>query len=184
MTDEETLILKTDTLGRVRMPRERREAILDEFESSGMSGQAFAKRIGVKYPTFASWRQQRRRRQSGSNPAPEAKPGPTTIQLFEEVETAEGVDPRILDFSAIPTPTGNKSPTAPSRHLLPVAYAPSKHMPRRRSIRTNRPPLPTSPRPLQPLCFMAACCPAQFALCPISPGNLSALASSLARGDT
>lgn len=83
-TDEETLILKTDTLGRVRMPRERREAILDEFESSGMSGQAFAKRIGVKYTTFASWRQQRRRR-SGSNPTPKAKPEPTTVQLFEEV---------------------------------------------------------------------------------------------------
>ena len=51
---EETLILKTDALGRVHMPADRREAILDAFEQSGMSGQAFAKHAGLKYPTFAS----------------------------------------------------------------------------------------------------------------------------------
>ena len=60
-TTEETLILKTDVLGRVSMPADRREAILDAFEQSDMSGQAFAKQIGVKYPTFASWMQKRRR---------------------------------------------------------------------------------------------------------------------------
>lgn len=59
---EKTLILKTDALGRVRMPIDRREAILDAFEQSGMSGQAFAKHVGVKYPTFASWVQKRRRK--------------------------------------------------------------------------------------------------------------------------
>ncbi|PXA05319.1 hypothetical protein DDZ13_00190 [Coraliomargarita sinensis] len=47
-SDEPELLLKTDRLGRVRMPRERREQILDRFESSGMSGQAFAKQIGVR----------------------------------------------------------------------------------------------------------------------------------------
>ena len=61
MNTEETLILKTDVLGRVRMPAQRREAILDAFEQSGMSGQAFARHVGVKYPTFASWIQKRRR---------------------------------------------------------------------------------------------------------------------------
>jgi hypothetical protein len=34
----EPAILKTDALGRVRTPRERREALLEEFEKSGMSG--------------------------------------------------------------------------------------------------------------------------------------------------
>ena len=43
---EETLILKTDVLGRMRMPADRREVILDAFEQSGMSGQAFAKHRG------------------------------------------------------------------------------------------------------------------------------------------
>jgi hypothetical protein len=32
-------ILKRDVLGRVKTPRERREAILEEFDKSGMSGQ-------------------------------------------------------------------------------------------------------------------------------------------------
>lgn len=45
---DETELLKTDVLGRARMPPEKREAILDEFERSGMSGLAFAKQIGVK----------------------------------------------------------------------------------------------------------------------------------------
>lgn len=61
-TPPEEQILKTDTLGRVQTPRERREVVLDEFEKSGMSGTKFAELIGVKYQTFASWRQQRRQR--------------------------------------------------------------------------------------------------------------------------
>ena len=61
-TTPDEQILKTDTLGRVRTPPERREALLEEFEQSGMSGTKFAELIGVKYQTFASWRQQRRQR--------------------------------------------------------------------------------------------------------------------------
>ncbi len=56
----ETEILKTDVMGRVRTRPERREAILDEFEKSGVAGLPFAKMIGVKYPTFASWVRKRR----------------------------------------------------------------------------------------------------------------------------
>jgi DNA-binding transcriptional regulator YiaG len=62
-TDEKNLLLKTDALGRVHMPRDRREAILDAFESSAMSGQAFAAHIGVKYPTFMTWAQKREKSQ-------------------------------------------------------------------------------------------------------------------------
>jgi hypothetical protein len=40
---------------------EHRERILDAFESSGMSGQAFAIHHGIKVQTFASWMQKRRR---------------------------------------------------------------------------------------------------------------------------
>ena len=36
------MLLKSDTLGRVRTPAERRERLLDEFERSGLSGQKFA----------------------------------------------------------------------------------------------------------------------------------------------
>ena len=38
------VLLKADVLGRVTLGREQREAMLDAFEASGMSGQAFGKR--------------------------------------------------------------------------------------------------------------------------------------------
>jgi hypothetical protein len=57
-----SLILKTDTRGRVRTPAQRREALLDEFEKSGLSGAKFSALSGIKYQTFANWVQQRRRK--------------------------------------------------------------------------------------------------------------------------
>jgi hypothetical protein len=48
-------ILKTDALRRVTLDREQREAILDAFEASGMTGQAFALHHGIKIQTFTSW---------------------------------------------------------------------------------------------------------------------------------
>ena len=55
-----TDLLKTDVLGRVTLGREQREAVLDAFEASGMTGQAFALQHGIKIQTFASWIQKRR----------------------------------------------------------------------------------------------------------------------------
>ncbi len=60
-TSDDDGVLKVDSLGWVQTPPERREALLDEFERSGMSGQAFAERYGIKYQTFCSWRQARRK---------------------------------------------------------------------------------------------------------------------------
>jgi len=68
MTPTDEAILKTDVLGRVRTPRERREHLLDEFKHSGLSGQKFAELAGIKYQTFATW-VQKRRRQRGIYPA-------------------------------------------------------------------------------------------------------------------
>jgi hypothetical protein len=67
-TPTEESILKTDVIGRVRTPRERRERLLDEFEKSGLSGQEFAKLSGVKSQTFATWAQKRKRAR-GAYPA-------------------------------------------------------------------------------------------------------------------
>ena len=58
-------IVKRDVLGRVKTPRERRAAILEEFDKSGMSGQKFAAWAGIKYTTFANWLQQRRKQRKG-----------------------------------------------------------------------------------------------------------------------
>jgi hypothetical protein len=60
-TPADETILKTDVLGRVKTPRERREQLLDEFEKSGLTGQEFAALVGIKYQTFATWAQKRRR---------------------------------------------------------------------------------------------------------------------------
>jgi transposase-like protein len=55
-------IIPTDSKGRVRVSRERREELLDEFEKSGLSGAQFARTVGLKYQTFAYWRLQRQKR--------------------------------------------------------------------------------------------------------------------------
>ena len=58
--NDEAKILKADTRGRVRVPVERREELLNEFERSGVSAMRFAKMVGINYATFANWRQKRR----------------------------------------------------------------------------------------------------------------------------
>jgi len=114
-TDESELLLKSDRLGRVRMPRARREQILDRFESSGMSGQAFAAQIGVKYSTFASWVQKRRGARGTytngggkSVKAPlalveaimESEPSEPSAGL--ELETASGIKLRLTGSGDVP----------------------------------------------------------------------------------
>jgi hypothetical protein len=55
-------VIKTDGKGRVRMPADRREELLEEFERSGISGPQFAALVGVKYQTLAGWARKRRQR--------------------------------------------------------------------------------------------------------------------------
>ena len=76
-------VLKQDSRGRVRVPVERREALLDEFEKSGASGAQFARMAGLKYATFANWVHQRRqrRRQAGGQLRVAGNGG--AIPLFE-----------------------------------------------------------------------------------------------------
>lgn len=59
--NNEGAVLKTDVLGRVKTGARQREAILDAFERSGLSGTKFAAVAGVNYQTFASWVQKRRK---------------------------------------------------------------------------------------------------------------------------
>jgi hypothetical protein len=83
VTDE---VLKQDRRGRVRVPKERREALLEEFARSGLSAAVFAQMAGIKYPTFANWLQQRRKAQRGSVGAPpEAVVRGGAIRLLEAV---------------------------------------------------------------------------------------------------
>ena len=52
---ERSLVLKQDVLGRVRVPVERRLAVVTEFRRSGLSGAQFARLAGMKYPTLMAW---------------------------------------------------------------------------------------------------------------------------------
>ena len=71
-------VLKRDALGRVRTPRVRREALLEEFEKSGVSAKKFAALLGVNYQTFASWVQAWRKARGQDSAA-----GP--VRLWEAV---------------------------------------------------------------------------------------------------
>lgn len=76
----EVQIFKVDRRGRVHVPEARREALLDEFERSGVSAAEFARLAGLRYATFANWRAKRLRRRAlalaGSR---------TAMPLFEAV---------------------------------------------------------------------------------------------------
>ena len=61
-------ILKVDEVGRVRTPPEKREAMLAEYDRSGMTGAQFARFVGVRYSTLMYWLQ-KRRKEAGQNEA-------------------------------------------------------------------------------------------------------------------
>jgi transposase-like protein len=82
---------RADRLGRVRTPRSRREELLAEYDRSGLSQAAFARRAGVRYPTFAHWVQQRRR---------------AGVAVAEPVAASSSAPPRFVELrlpSAPPT---------------------------------------------------------------------------------
>ena len=75
-------LLRVDRRGRVRVSAERREAILTDFDRSGLSGAAYARLHGIRYSTFASW-VQKRRRGSGGGVQPSERAN--TVRLAEVV---------------------------------------------------------------------------------------------------
>jgi hypothetical protein len=52
---QETGIIKSDGIGRVRYSQAYKDEVVAAYRASGMSAAAFAKHCGVKYPTFVSW---------------------------------------------------------------------------------------------------------------------------------
>jgi hypothetical protein len=60
-SEESGQILSQDAQGRVLVSRERREALLEEYDRSGMSAVKFAQYVGIKYSKLAYWLQSRRR---------------------------------------------------------------------------------------------------------------------------
>lgn len=62
-TDVPLIPITTDELGRVRLSPEHKEALLDAFDRSSMSGLGFARKYGLTYSTFASWVRKRKESQ-------------------------------------------------------------------------------------------------------------------------
>ena len=55
MTATHDTILKADRSGRLRLSPEQRFALLQAYQTSGLSGPRFAALHGVKYQTLATW---------------------------------------------------------------------------------------------------------------------------------
>ena len=88
-----TTILKRDPLGRIGYSRAQREALLDEFERSGLKGAAFARTVGISYPTFANWIQKRRHLRGDYCALPATRGG-----------RARPAAPRWLEAGLVPAP--------------------------------------------------------------------------------
>ena len=116
-------IFPVDSKGRVRVSRERREELLSEFEKSGLSGAQFARAVGVKYQTFAFWRQERQR----SKPVPaggSSKKGATVEWLETVISEAQAAARPVEGCLAVRLPSGavielsNSSQVAAAAALL------------------------------------------------------------------
>jgi DNA-binding transcriptional regulator YiaG len=87
-------LMKMDTRGRVRTPAKRRESLLDEFERSGVSASQFAELAGIKYQTFATWLQKRKRQ---GNPASKAASTVKWLEaVVEQAQNSGGKDHTVL----------------------------------------------------------------------------------------
>jgi hypothetical protein len=120
-TKEDPKLLKSDTRGRVRTPRARQEALLDEFEQSGLSGAKFAALVGIKYPTFASW-VLRRRKGGRTDPAPPAGDPAATVRWLEAVVDQSLAQPASGSALVVELPGGARFEiAAPAQAALAAA---------------------------------------------------------------
>jgi hypothetical protein len=85
---------KRDSRGRAIADKQRRREVLAEYDRSGMTQRAFAKREGIKYATFVNWLAWRRRAQRNNRAGPtfaEVQLGPVRSVSRLEVMLPSGV---------------------------------------------------------------------------------------------
>lgn len=92
-------LIKSDCLGRIHVSKEHREKLLDAFDSSGMSGVKFAAHYGIKYTTFASWIQ-KRRRERNEYPGASPKAPSRLLDSLAEVTLAEPTPSMVSELSS------------------------------------------------------------------------------------
>jgi hypothetical protein len=88
-------VLKRDTAVRVRVSRERREQLLGEFATSGISARRFVQLPGAKPVTFYSWLQ--KQRPLGSETPVRSAGSPVSF-----MEAVLGVHPAVQSCSDAP----------------------------------------------------------------------------------
>lgn len=85
----------------MRVPKARREMLLDEWERSGGSAAQFADYVGIKYSTLANWIQ-KRRKQAGLR-ASLLKPGAVDLSKshghWVEAIVEKNSEPKALESS-------------------------------------------------------------------------------------
>jgi len=88
-TQDDTLatIIKSDRTGRRRYTQDYKDEVLVAYESSGMSGPAFAEHCGLKYSTFANWVSKRRREEA-------VESSPESNQQFVIAEFGASTEPK------------------------------------------------------------------------------------------
>ena len=69
----------------MRITRDRRERLLDEFEKSQLSAPQFAQLTGLKYSTFAAWINKRRGRHASLTPVLPGSAKDSTVKWLETV---------------------------------------------------------------------------------------------------
>jgi hypothetical protein len=87
-------ILKKDRLGRIMYSKERRAALLAEFDQGGMTAKSFANWAGIKYGTFITWLCNREKALAKKDAA--ARSGPESQAPVQWVEAVDASGPTEL----------------------------------------------------------------------------------------
>jgi len=89
-------MLPVDTRGRVRVSVQRREALLAQYDKSGMTGKRFATWAGIKYQTLCGWLQRRRKAAASQGPAVAETKRLQWVEAVVEGESAQAPKPGVL----------------------------------------------------------------------------------------
>ena len=89
---------KRDRVGRKITPVSRRAELVEGWQRSGLTQAEFARREGVRYPTFASWVQQQRAANGAAKPAV-AKVRFAEVQL--PASRGRGLEARLPDGTTL-----------------------------------------------------------------------------------
>jgi hypothetical protein len=94
-------VLKRDKRGRLRVTRQRRTALLAEFERSGLSAVRFTEMYGIKYQTFMGWR-----KRWGKKPPGQSSGNSSLAKTFGLQEVLVGDEPAVASLLEVQLPEG------------------------------------------------------------------------------